>query len=153
DNGDMPLYAHVKILRVLQDGEIQHVGSVNPRRVDVRVIAATNQPLEELVREKRFREDLFYRIHVIRLHIPPLRERKEDIRALTMFFLHKISERTGKRVVDVEDSVMERFQEYRWPGNVRELENVVEAAVHLTNREIITLEDLPEHLLIEPVRL
>ncbi len=151
--GDMPLSAQVKILRVLQDGEIQPVGSVKPRRVDVRVIAATNQPLEELVRKKRFREDLFYRIHVIRLHIPPLRERKEDIRALTMFFLHKISERTGQRVVDVEDSVIERFQKYRWPGNVRELENVVEAAVHLTNREIITLEDLPEHLLIEPVRL
>lgn len=151
--GDMPLSAQVKILRVLQDGEVQPIGATKPIKVDVRVIAATNQPLEELVQEKRFREDLFYRIHVIRLHIPPLRERKEDIRALTMYFLHKISERTGKRVVDAEEAVMERFQEYRWPGNVRELENVVEAAVHLTNRETITLEDLPEHLLVEPVRL
>ncbi len=151
--GDMPLSAQVKILRVLQDGEVHPVGGVKPEKVDVRVIAATNQDLEKLVQEKAFREDLFYRINVLRLHIPPLRERQEDIRVLAKYFLHKSSDRSGKRVLDFDQQVLERFMQYDWPGNVRELENVVEASVHLTNQEMISIDDLPEHFQKQSVYL
>ncbi len=145
--GDMPLNAQVKILRVLQEGEVEAVGALKPEKIDVRIIASTHQPLEELIVSKEFREDLFYRINVVQLQIPSLRERKEDIRLLAKSLLHKLTERIGKRVVDFEEEVFETFQAYHWPGNVRELENVVESAVYLTNTEVIRVEDLPAHLL------
>ncbi|WP_059105570.1 sigma-54 interaction domain-containing protein [Shouchella shacheensis] len=144
--GDMPLSAQVKILRVLQEGEVEAVGAERPQKVDVRVIAATNQPLEKLIEEHRFREDLFYRINVVQLKIPALRERPEDIRVLAKFILHKVTTRTGKRVIDVDPEVSACFSRYNWPGNARELENVIESAVHLTNTEMIQMEDLPERL-------
>ncbi|SDI28442.1 PAS domain S-box-containing protein [Alteribacillus persepolensis] len=144
--GDMPKDAQVKILRSLQEGEVERIGSVTPEKVDVRIITATNQPLEKLIEENRFREDLFYRINVIQIEIPPLRTRPEDIRITAKYMLHHITNRTGKRVVDFNSEVIDFFTAYSWPGNVRELENVIESAVHLTNTEIITKEDLPEHL-------
>jgi PAS domain S-box-containing protein len=144
--GDMPLNAQVKILRVLQEGEVEALGSVTSQKVDVRIIAATNQPLESLIEKQQFREDLFYRINVVPLHVPPLRERKEDLRILCKSILHKVTNRIGKRVVDFASDVYDLFTTYTWPGNIRELENVIEAAVHLTNREIIEREDLPEHI-------
>jgi len=141
---DMPLSAQVKILRVLQEGEIHPIGALHPEKVDVRVIAATNRPLEKLIEEKSFRQDLFYRINVIRIHLPSLRDRKEDIRVLSKYILHKVTNRTGRRVIDFEEDVIGIFQNYEWPGNVRELENVIESSVHLTNSEYIQLEDLPD---------
>ncbi|WP_188456782.1 sigma-54 interaction domain-containing protein [Virgibacillus oceani] len=147
--GDMPLSAQVKILRVLQEGEVEAVGAVEPEKVDVRIIAATNQPLEQLITEQQFREDLFYRINVVQIQIPSLRERVEDLRVLSKFILHKVTKRTGKRVINIDPAVLDRFSEYKWPGNIRELENVLESAVHLTSSETIRLEDLPDH--IQPV--
>jgi len=144
--GDMPLQAQVKILRALQEGEIESLGSTTPEKIDVRIIAATHQPLEEMIAEQRFREDLFYRINVVPIYIPPLRDRQDDIRLLAKFLLEKITKRTGKRVIDFEPEVYESFQQYEWPGNVRELENVIEAAVYLTNEESIGIQELPERL-------
>lgn len=144
--GDMPLTAQVKILRALQEGEIEAVGTEKTQKIDVRIISATNQSIEELIKENRFREDLYYRINVISIRIPPLKERAEDIRVTAKFLLRKITQRTGKRVVSFSDAVMHFFMHYDWPGNVRELENVIESAVHLTNTEMLELEDLPDHM-------
>ncbi|WP_202078755.1 sigma-54 interaction domain-containing protein [Caldalkalibacillus salinus] len=144
--GDMPLSAQVKILRVLQEGEVEALGSVEAQKVDVRLIAATNQPLEKRIAEQRFREDLFYRINVVPLHSPPLRERTEDLRLLCKYFLYKVTERIGKRVVDFTADVYQLFSMYHWPGNIRELENVIESAVHLTHKDVIEIEDIPVHL-------
>lgn len=148
---DMPLNAQVKILRALQEREIERIGSEETRKIDVRIVAATNQSLEKLIEQDRFREDLYYRINVVRITIPPLRERPEDIRVLAKYILRSISNRTGNRVIDFEQDVLDFFLHYDWPGNVRELENVVESAVHLTNSEIITRNDLPEHMQPEMV--
>jgi transcriptional regulator with PAS, ATPase and Fis domain len=148
--GDMPLNMQVKLLRVLQEKEVEPVGSVKPIPVNVRVIAATNRPLEKMIEEKRFREDLFYRINVIPFKIPPLRERPEDISHLTDFFLEKISKRAGKRITKLDEEVRKVFNQHSWPGNLRELENVIEAAVHLTDGETITIYSLPESLKGDP---
>ncbi|MGJ9457587.1 sigma-54 interaction domain-containing protein [Oceanobacillus sp. CF4.6] len=148
--GDMPLNAQVKILRVLQEGEVEAIGSEKVQKVDVRIIAATNQPLEQLIEENRFRKDLFYRINVVQIKIPPLRDRSEDIRVIANYLLGKITRRSGKRVLDFDESVKEFFLQYQWPGNVRELENVIESAVHLTNSDTIKLEDLPEQMQATP---
>lgn len=144
--GDMSLNAQVKILRVLQEGEMEVLGSETTQKVDVRIIAATNQNLEQLIEANRFREDLFYRINVVPIEIPPLRERSEDIRVLAKFILDKITKRTGKRIHGFQAEVMDFFQGYDWPGNVRQLENVIESAVYLTNTDIIKLDDLPDQL-------
>ncbi|MCA1032451.1 sigma 54-interacting transcriptional regulator [Bacillus timonensis] len=148
--GDMPLNMQVKLLRVLQEKEVEPVGAVKPVSVDVRIIAATNRPLEKMVEEKRFREDLFYRINVIPFNIPPLRERPEDIKPLTNYFIEKITTRSGKRIRTIEEEVMNIFYCHAWPGNLRELENVIEAAIHLTNGEKITKEALPDYLIGDP---
>ncbi|WP_181347390.1 sigma-54-dependent Fis family transcriptional regulator [Thalassobacillus sp. CUG 92003] len=144
--GDMPLHAQVKILRALQEGEVEAVGAVHPQDVDVRIVAASNQSLETMIKEQRFREDLFYRINVVQIDIPPLRERTGDIKILSKYLLQKVGERTGKRVQGFSQTVEELFQQHRWPGNVRELENVIESAVHMTDHETIDYEDLPHHL-------
>ncbi|MCD5324529.1 MULTISPECIES: sigma-54 interaction domain-containing protein [Pontibacillus] len=141
--GDMPIHAQVKILRVLQEGEVEAIGATHPQKVDVRIIASTHQPLEQLIKDQRFREDLFYRINVVQFHVPALRERKEDIGVLARSLLQKVTDKVGKRVVDFNADVYEAFKRYAWPGNVRELENAIESAVHLTRSELIGLEDLP----------
>jgi transcriptional regulator with PAS, ATPase and Fis domain len=148
--GDMPLNMQIKLLRVLQEKEVEPVGAVKPIPVDVRVIAATNRPLEQMIEENRYREDLFYRINVIPFRIPPLRERPEDIGPLTQFFIEKVSKRTGKRITAIDDEVMSIFNQHQWPGNLRELENVVEAAIHLTSGEKIEISSLPDYLVDDP---
>ena len=127
--GELPLELQPKLLRVIQDGEFERLGSSGTIKVDVRVIAATNRNLEEEVRQGRFREDLWYRLNIFPITVPPLRERMEDIALLVDFFVDKISKRLGKSIESIPTSVMNSLQEYQWPGNVRELENVLERAV------------------------
>jgi len=144
--GDMPPHMQVKLLRVLQEKEIEPIGATKTISVDVRIIAATNRPLERMIEEKRFREDLYYRINVVPFVIPPLRERIEDVKPLTYHFIDKIGKRSGKRITSIEEGMFEVFAQHSWPGNIRELENVIEAAVHFANGETITVEALPEYL-------
>jgi chemotaxis protein methyltransferase CheR len=127
--GELPLELQPKLLRVIQDGEFERLGSSGTIKVDVRVIAATNRNLEEEARRGRFREDLWYRLSVFPITVPPLRERMEDIPLLVEFFVDKISKRLGKSIDSIPTSVMNTLQDYQWPGNVRELENVLERAV------------------------
>jgi transcriptional regulator with PAS, ATPase and Fis domain len=144
--GDLPLHMQVKLLRSLQEREVEPIGGLKPIPIDVRVIAATNRPLEEMIKENKFREDLFYRIHVMPIQLPPLRKRKEDLALLVPYFLKKLSKKIGKRVNQASREVIEIFTSYDWPGNIRELENVIEAAVHLTKEESITVASLPPYL-------
>jgi len=127
--GELPLELQTKMLRVLQDGEFERLGSPRTIKVDVRVIAATNRDLEEEVRKGRFREDLFYRLNVFPITVPPLRDRSEDLPMLAEFFVERASKRLGKSIELIPASVMDKLTEYTWPGNVRELENVIERAV------------------------
>src|SRR3989454_9754845 len=127
--GELPLETQVKLLRVLQEQEFEPVGSNQTVRVDVRVIAATNRDLEEAVRAGRFRADLFYRLNVFPLRVPPLRERASDIPQLVMFFLGQFAKKFGRRIERVSEATMERLVRYPWPGNIRELQNVIERAV------------------------
>ncbi|RMG37475.1 MAG: sigma-54-dependent Fis family transcriptional regulator [Planctomycetota bacterium] len=136
----------VKLLRVLQDREFEPVGGTKTYKVDVRLILATNQDLEDLVRQGKFREDLYYRINVITLTQPPLRERIGDIPLLAEHYLKEFNEQNGKKVKRFDDAAMQAMQRYHWPGNVRELINVVERAVVLCKGDVITLQDLPETL-------
>ena len=127
--GELPLELQAKLLRVIQDGEFERVGSSQTIKVDVRIISATNRNLEEEVRKGRFREDLWYRLNVFPITVPPLRDRIEDLPLLVDFYVKKISRRLGKAIEIIPDSVMTDLQNYEWPGNVRELENVLERAV------------------------
>jgi two-component system response regulator PilR (NtrC family) len=138
----------VKLLRALQDRKIRRVGGTEEIEVDVRVIAATNRPLEEMVRQKGFREDLFYRLNVIPIRMPPLRERHEDIPLLAEHFLAQFSGEMGKKVAKISSEAMGRLLRYAWPGNVRELENVMERAVALETTPTILVERLPDSLLL-----
>jgi two-component system response regulator PilR (NtrC family) len=144
--GDTSPPMQVKLLRALQERRIRRLGGTEEIDVDVRVIAATNVPLEELVREKRFREDLFYRLQVIPMRTPPLRERREDIRLLAEHFLVRFGGRMGKRVDGISGEALGCLERYSWPGNVRELENVIERAVALETTTAVRLERLPEGL-------
>ena len=137
--GDIPVSVQAKILRVLQEGEFIHLGDTLEKHVDVRIIAATNQNLLKKVQERGFREDLYYRLNVINITMPALRDRKEDIPLLTKYFIVKYNERENKRVKGISPEVEEEFYQYNWPGNIRELENVIERAITLTNEEIIPL--------------
>ncbi len=144
--GDMPLNLQTKLLRVLQNGEIRAIGSTEVKKVDVRVIAATNRNLETLIKEGKFREDLYYRLNVFTITLPPLRERKEDI----PFFLHHLietaSKKIGKKITSVEKEVIRFLKAYQWPGNIRELANVVERAVILAQGEELKLKDFPLYI-------
>jgi PAS domain S-box-containing protein len=140
--GDIPLSTQVKLLRVLEQKEIERVGDHRPISVDVRIMAATNRDLEELIRQGRFREDLFYRINVVPVVVPPLRERLEDVPLLVKSFAAGIAEKSGKPVSGVSEAALERILAYPWPGNVRELMNALEYAVVLCPGG----EILPEHL-------
>ncbi len=142
--GDLPLSTQVKLLRVLQEKEIERVGDYRPIKIDVRLISATHRNLKELVAKERLREDLFYRLHVIPIYLPPLRERMEDIPLLVDSFLKEIQLRSEKQVQGVGKEVMERFMQYSWPGNIRELINTLEYAVVLCKEGSIGLEHLPD---------
>lgn len=143
--GDMPLSAQSKILRVLESREIQRLGSARSLPVDVRVVAATNQQLEELVDQGKFRSDLFYRLNIGRVHLPPLRERKEDIPNLIAHFLTLLNAQMGRQVVGLEPEVRDCMLDYAWPGNVRELKNLLESTLLTIRSSMIGFKDLPEH--------
>jgi DNA-binding NtrC family response regulator len=136
----------VKLLRVLQEGEFERVGDNKTAKVDVRVIAATNQNLEELIAQGKFRKDLFYRLNIISIEIPQLRERKQDIPLLVEDFIQKHSRHIRKKIEGVAAEAMERLMDYSWPGNIRELENVIERAIILTKGPRIIIDDLPDFL-------
>ncbi|MEJ9314672.1 sigma 54-interacting transcriptional regulator [Priestia megaterium] len=143
--GDMPLLMQAKILRVLQDREVERVGGMKSQHVDVRIIAATNKRLEDLVKKGEFREDLYYRLNIIRLSIPPLIERKEDIQILLIHHLKSFCEKFGIIKKSFSFEAMRYLQEYQWPGNIRELVNTVEMLVSLVENQEITEKDLPAH--------
>ena len=145
--GELPLPAQAKLLRVLQSGEIDRLGASQLRKVDVRVVAATNVDLEQAVREGRFRQDLLYRLNIYPIHIPPLRERGEDIGQLAMHLLHKFATQHGKRLLGFSDRALAAMQAHQWPGNVRELENLIERGIILTaNGQEVEVEALFPHL-------
>lgn len=141
--GDLPLDLQSKLLRVLQEGEFERLGNPATVKVDVRVIAATNRNLEVEIKNNSFREDLYYRLSVFPIKIPPLRERKDDIALLAKYFTQKYSAKIAKKIETIPAKVMENLQAYDWPGNVRELENVIERAVILSNNETLRVDDLP----------
>ena len=141
--GDLPIELQAKLLRAIQEGEIERVGGAKPIKTDFRLIAATNIDLEKAVKEGRFREDLFYRINVIPIKLPPLRDRLEDLPELARFFLNRYKARFRKGIQGISDSTLKILSSYWWPGNIRELENLIERLVAVTDKEWITDEDLP----------
>ena len=144
--GNMSVTMQVKLYRVLQEGKVRPIGSTEESDVDVRVIAATNKDLEKEIAEGRFREDLYYRLSVIPIHLPPLRERREDIPLLAREFLGRFAKSMGKKIDGIEPEAMRRMEVYDWPGNVRELENTIERAVALESQDRITVESLPDRI-------
>jgi two-component system response regulator HydG len=141
--GELTLPLQAKLLRVLQDREVEPLGSTRSLKVDVRIITATNRDLDAMVREGRFREDLFYRLNVFPVVLPPLRERQEDLPALAEFFLEKFSQKNRREGISLAPEVLEAFRHYPWPGNIREMENVLERAVILCQGTVVTPENLP----------
>ena len=144
--GELALHLQVKLLRVLQEKSFTPVGGSKPIKVDVRVISATNKDLRKELEEARFREDLFYRLNVVQMVMPPLRSRKEDIPALAHYFLRRFAESHGKKVEEISSSALLQLMSHSYPGNVRELENIIEHAVAVAGKNILTEEDLPQHL-------
>jgi len=151
--GEMPLDLQVKILRLIQEREVEKIGAPHPVKVDVRIIAATHRNLVAMVEDRTFRQDLYYRLAVIPLELPPLRERPEDISELVALFFRKYQERLNRPSLTLPPSLLPCFSAYRWPGNVRELENVVERLVVLAKGDEITLNELPDFLCREPPAL
>jgi two-component system response regulator AtoC len=141
--GELPGPLQVKLLRVLQEGEIRRIGESKSIKVDVRIVVATVKDLTKEVNEGRFREDLFYRLNVLPIHIPPLRERKEDIPLLIHHFINKYNQSMNKNVAGIDHGALEALMNHKWYGNVRELENTIERAIVLTDKDIIGLENLP----------
>lgn len=149
--GELPLHLQVKLLRVLQEKTFTAVGASKPVKVDVRVISATNKDLRKEMEEGRFREDLFYRLNVVHMVMPPLRSRKEDIPALGQYFLRKFAASQGKQVEEISSGALSQLLSYSFPGNVRELENIIEHAVAITNKNILAEDDLPSHIKSTPM--
>ena len=148
--GDMSPAMQVKLLRVLQEREFQRVGGNRTIPADVRILAATNTDLEESVRTGRFRQDLFFRLNVINIHLPPLRERREDISLMAYHFLRRFARKNNRLLEGFDPGVLDVFQRYNWPGNIRELQNVVERGVILSHGPLITLAELPDRLVGQP---
>ena len=153
--GDIPMELQAKLLRVLQEQEFERLGSTCTRRFDVRVVAATNQDLATLVDEKQFRMDLYYRLNVFPIVLPPLHQRPDDIPMLVAHFVHKYGERMSKQILKIAKTALETLLRYSWSGDIRELQNVVERAVILTTGDVLELPALPAHqpIRIEPVTL
>jgi nitrogen regulation protein NR(I) len=141
--GDMPLAVQSKILRVLQEGEFSRVGGNTTVKTDVRIIAATNKTLEQEVAKKQFREDLFYRLNVVRIHLPPLRQRREDVNLLAEYFLKKIATQKHLPQLKLSEEAVKLMEEYPWPGNVRELENTIQRACVLATSDVLLPKDIP----------
>jgi DNA-binding NtrC family response regulator len=144
--GDMPLSIQVKLLRFLQEKTFERVGGSKTFKVEVRILSATNRNLEEMVQKGEFREDLYYRLRVVRIVVPPLRERREDLELLTNSFIHKFSDLHGKPIKGMTDEVLHLIKGYNWPGNVRELMNCVESSLVMAKGDMITIESIPEYL-------
>jgi two-component system nitrogen regulation response regulator GlnG len=144
--GDMTPATQTKILRVLQSGTFERVGGNQPLKVDVRIIAATNKGLEQAVASRQFREDLFYRLNVVRIHIPPLRERREDIRLLVNYFLKNLAKDQSGPPRSIAPAALKALEKYHWPGNVRELENIIRRALVMAKGDAILLTDLPSEV-------
>jgi transcriptional regulator with GAF, ATPase, and Fis domain len=140
--GDLLPDTQVALLRVLQEREFERVGGARPIHVDVRVIAATHRDLRIAITDGRFREDLFYRLNVFPIEIPPLRERKDDILMLFEYFVQRYAKKAGKSIRTVEKTTLERLQAYDWPGNIRELQNVIERSVILTSGDVFAVDDV-----------
>lgn len=145
--GDMPLEMQAKILRVLQDGIIYRLGSEKPVTTDTRIIAATNRDLKKLISEDKFREDLFYRLAVVQIHLPDLKDRREDIKDLCNLFLEQVSKQEDIKINDIEEKVYKILINYKWDGNIRELKNVIQRMVVLSNDGKITVDSIPEYIL------
>lgn len=145
--GDIPLSIQIKLLRVLETGQFERVGENIPVSVNVRIITATNRNLLELIEQKRFREDLYFRINVIPIHLPPLRQRKEDIPLLVNTFIDRLEIRTGKPIRGLTREALNRFMDYRWPGNVREMKSALEYAFTIADKDTIDIDHLPPHML------
>ena len=142
--GDISLNMQVKLLRVLQEGEFERVGGTETLKVDVRILAATNRNLEERIQKQEFRQDLYYRLNVIPLNVPPLRDRKDDIKLLVKYFLEKFQEVHSKKIERIEDDAIVALEAYDWPGNIRELENYIERSIVLNKTGVITKADFPQ---------
>ncbi len=144
--GDITLDVQIKLLRILQEKTFERVGSSEPVRVDVRIVAATHQNLERLIQQERFREDLYYRLNVIPINVPPLRERREDVPELVQHFLNQLAAQSGRPVPEVEDDALEALRAYDWPGNIRQLRNVIERALVVADGSTIAYGDLPDEI-------
>jgi DNA-binding NtrC family response regulator len=144
--GDMPTALQAKLLKVLETGEVHALGDTRPRFVDVRIVSATNADIENRLKSGQFREDLYWRLNVIEIKVPPLRERPEDIEMMAKHFVRKFAEEHHKKVKDIEPDALTTLLEHRWPGNVRELKNVIERAVVLTDGQVLTAADLPDRI-------
>ena len=141
--GDIPLELQPKLLRVLQDGEFERLGSTRTKKVDVRLVAATNRDLDRMIEDRQFRSDLYYRLNVFPIRVPPLRERPEDIPTLVRYFSQKYARRMEKRIDNIPAIAMRKLTRWHWPGNVRELQNLVERAVILTRGNTLAIS-VPE---------
>jgi len=144
--GDMSLITQAKLLRVLQNGEIRRVGSAIPKKVDVRVVAATNRDLEKAVEENKFREDLYFRLNVIQIRVPPLRERMEALPSLVRYFVNRFNLQYGKSVKEIDEQAQAMLRSYSYPGNIRELESIIAHAVIMCDGYVIRPQDLPESM-------
>jgi len=145
--GDMPLDMQVKLLRVIQERKITRIGGNNTFDIDVRLIAATNKNLLKYCELGQFRKDLYYRLNVLNINLPPLRDRKSDIDELVSFFINKLSSKLNKRVIGITEEALNALKQYDWPGNVRELENIIERAINISNGDFITKYELPEEII------
>ena len=150
--GDLPLPMQGKLLRVLQEKKITHIGGKKEIILDFRLISATNKDLEILIKEKQFREDLFYRINVIKIKMPSLRERQEDILLLIDYFVNNFNIQYNKNIKGIQRDALKKIKDYDWPGNIRQLKNVIENSVIMSNTELVTLEDLPEEIILSDIK-
>ncbi|MBR4015317.1 MAG: sigma 54-interacting transcriptional regulator [Anaerotignum sp.] len=146
--GDMPLHVQTKLLRVLQENKVERIGGNKPIPIDIRVICATNKNIEQMVEEGTFREDLYYRLNIIPIELPPLRKRKEDLPALIDYYIAYYNQRLGKHMLGVSPEALQTLMSYDWPGNVREMKNIIEYLANIAEGQRIQLSDLPEHIVL-----
>lgn len=146
--GDMPLHVQTKLLRVLQEKQVERIGGRKPIPIDIRVICATNKNIEEMVAEGTFREDLYYRLNIIPIELPPLRKRKEDLPALIDYYIGYYNQKLGKNITGVSPQALQTLMSYDWPGNVRELKNIVEYLANIVEGATVALSDLPDHIVL-----
>lgn len=146
--GDMPLHVQTKLLRVLQESKVERIGGTKPVPIDIRVICATNKNIEQMVEEGTFREDLYYRLNIIPIHLPPLRKRKEDIPALIEYYIAYYNQKLGKNMTGISQEALQTLIGYDWPGNVREMKNIIEYLANIVDSGKIQATDLPSHILL-----